>query len=283
MIDSISKLNSARLINFFKDRMAVFFPLFGQKNYTKFIILSDYRTGSNFLMNLLKSHKNAHCYSELFFSKKIFWASAVYGHSETNKKALNHRYKNPYSFLDKYCYRIYSKQLKAIGFKLMYHDIYKNKNISFEKLLNYYPDLKIVHLKRKNLLERFVSQQYVAKTGEAVAIDKKEWESKSKNISKFYLDSDVLKKDFIYRTSIIKELDNIILNKGHKYIEIFYEDLQINPKEIADSVLDFLEIDKIELRTKQIKQSKGHLSENIENYEELKNYFEETEWYQFFD
>jgi hypothetical protein len=51
----------------------------GNTNYQKLIIFSNYRCGSNFLMNLIKSHAAAVCYSEVFFSDRTFWASTIYG------------------------------------------------------------------------------------------------------------------------------------------------------------------------------------------------------------
>ena len=132
-MSNINKIfDRKRIRNYLSDQLIQANFSKGQINYQKFILLCDYRSGSNLLMNLLKSHKNAHCYSELFFSSKIFWASAVYGKSENDKKALQSRNENPYAFLDKYCYRPYQNSLNAVGFKLMYHDLYRNQNIDLK-------------------------------------------------------------------------------------------------------------------------------------------------------
>lgn len=270
-----------RISNYLSDQMIQAKITAGQKEYQKFIILSDYRSGSNFLMNLLKSHKNAHCYSELFFSRKIFWASAVYGKSENDKKALDSRKTNPYSFLDKYCYRPYKENLNAVGFKLMYHDLYRNQNIDLKKLLRHYPDMKVIHLKRKNLFERFVSQVMVGKTGEAVAVKNSNWESKSKKIGKLTVDPKVCEGDFEYRARMERELDEIINDKN--LLTVYYEELNSDYSSAANKVLNFLNLERTQLKTNQIKQNKSHISNRIENYSELKTYFKESKWEGFFN
>jgi hypothetical protein len=65
-----------RLVNKIKiyitDKFIALGVIRGNIKYDKFIILSDYRSGSNLLMNLIKSHPQALCYSELFYGKKYF-------------------------------------------------------------------------------------------------------------------------------------------------------------------------------------------------------------------
>lgn len=250
----------------------------GQNDYEKFIILSDYRSGSNLLMNLLKSHPNALCYSELFYGKKIFWASAIYGKSELDKKAVELRKINPFGFLDKYCYRNYETSLKAVGFKLMYFDIFKNKNINLTELLKYYPDIKIIHLKRKNHLERYVSDMMVKSTGEAVAVNEKDWKKISSSVNKIHISPKICEDDLIWRKEMDKKLEDIFHETTNQRIIIYYEDLNIDRHFECNRILSFLKIDKLKLETTQIKQNKKKLSDRIENYSELKDYFNNTEW-----
>jgi hypothetical protein len=61
----------------------------GNTNYQKFVIFSNYGCGSSFLMNLIKSHDAAVCYSEVFFSDRIFWASKIYGGKVFDEKLVS--------------------------------------------------------------------------------------------------------------------------------------------------------------------------------------------------
>jgi LPS sulfotransferase NodH len=272
-----------KLIDYIKDYLISLSLIKGQNDYTKFIILSDYRSGSNLLMNLIKSHPNAHCYSELFYGKKIFWASKVYGKSETNSKALSIRKKSPLIFLDKYCFRKYTKSIQAVGFKLMYFDLFKNKSIDLKNLLSHYPGLKIIHLKRRNYLERFVSDKMVKLTGEAVAVDKSDWEKASIKANKVTIEATICEDDFKWREQMENELADAFSHSTNLRITVYYEDLNINKITESNRVIEFLNLTPIKLETKQIKQNTKKLSDRIENFEELKAHFKNTKWESFFN
>ncbi len=272
-----------KIKSYIKDKFIAYGVSEGQNDYTKFIILSDYRSGSNLLMNLIKSHPNAHCYSELFYGKKIFWASKVYGKSEANSKALYLRKQSPLIFLDKYCFRKYTKLMQAVGFKLMYFDLFKNKSIDLNNLLSHYPDLKIIHLKRKNYLERFVSDKMVKLTGEAVAVDKSDWEKASVKANKVRIEATICEDDFKWREQMENELADAFSHSKNSRITVYYEDLNINKIAESNRVIEFLNLTPIKLETKQIKQNTKKLSDRIENFEELKAHFKNTKWERFFN
>ncbi|MGW8283310.1 MAG: hypothetical protein ACWGON_08440, partial [Gemmatimonadota bacterium] len=73
------------------------------------------------------------------------------------------------------------------------------------------------------------------------------------------------------------------LFKDHEMFDTCYETLSEKWQDEFDRILDFLGVRRRILRTRMRKQRSRHLSETIENYEELKAAFSGTEWSAFFD
>jgi hypothetical protein len=173
--------------------------------------------------------------------------------------------------------------MQAVGFKLMYFDLFKNKSIDLKSLLSHYPDLKIIHLKRRNYLERFVSDKMVKLTGEAVAVNKSDWEKASVKANKVTIDAAICEDDFKWREQMENELEDAFSHSRNSRITLYYEDLNINKITESKRVIEFLNLTPIDLKTNQIKQNTKKLSERIENFDELKAYFKNTKWESFFN
>ncbi len=64
---------------------------------------------------------------------------------------------------------------------------------------------------------------------------------------------------------------------------IYYEDILNDRQEETGKALDFLGVDKLELKTMLKKINDKKLYDIVSNYTELKDKFKGTEWYQFLD
>ena len=120
-------------------------------DYQKFIILARSRVGSNLLISYLNSHPNIHALGEMFGNN----------HNEAN---INFRKENPLKFLNEFCFRSYAKGIKAVGFKIFYYHPVNGESRAIWDDLKNMKDLKIIHLKRENILRTHLSRAIAGQT-----------------------------------------------------------------------------------------------------------------------
>ena len=65
--------------------------------------------------------------------------------------------------------------------------------------------------------------------------------------------------------------------------DIVYEDLAADPHAHLKDIQQFIGTDIRELKISKVKQETRSLSDIIENYDELQNFFRQTEWDYLFD
>ncbi|MBW2991626.1 sulfotransferase [Candidatus Woesearchaeota archaeon] len=257
----------------------------------RFIVLCNYRTGSNLLLNLLNSHPSIKCYGELlnpcYFTNDIL--------------------KSPVKYLKN---KFHNSQDRVTGFKMIYtqattDDILwhteeemnssllkkmkKSKVLirtfdpihlqsEFNKVWDFLEKdvtLKIIHLKRKNLLKSFLSYKK--------AIQTDEWLKRNNVVSgkKIHLDSDECVEAFNKIRYYELKYDKMFLN--HPVLKIAYEDLNEDMTNMINKIFSFLNVNLINIKPSIEKQNNKSLSESISNYKELKKKFNNTRWISFFD
>ena len=122
-------------------------------NYQRFVIISYLRSGTHLLRTALESHPSIRCQTEVFNSDN---PNLPYG-LETPTQAV----------LDKWVYSNIAPEISRVGFVLQaYHPnalkafpgIRANPRWSnIWDILMSMPDLKVIHLRRRNLLRRHLS------------------------------------------------------------------------------------------------------------------------------
>jgi hypothetical protein len=243
--------------------------------YQKFIIPSSHRFGSTLLMSLLDSHPKIICYSEIFnigppkFDKK-------YISFENDRFLARLRDIYPLKFLNKCVFCSYNNKFNSIGFKIFYNQLLEDKFQELKKYLSNLNNLKIIHLKRKNLLKAFFSLKLAEKTGN--------WtieESRHRKPKKIYIDYE----NFLNYLKSTEKLENRCLKlfKKNNILKISYEELIKNRKKILSKIQNFLGISHEKLKTNLIKQNPFPLSKSVSNYKQLKQKFKRTKYGKFFE
>jgi len=248
-----------------------------QQNYSKFIILSRSRTGSTLLRYFMLSHPKIRSYGEVFRETQL-----------TRKAAIQ---KDPIHYLDKTIFKPYPKYISAVGFKLFYYHLRRvpdysplirvphEVDVQLEKFwehLKAMTDLKVIHLKRKNILKTHLSRELAFQTKQWAATSKKD--QKPVNIT---LDYEGCLKAF-EMTRQWEEMGDAFFS-SHQKINIAYEDLASDPSGTMRTIQDFLGLPYKELTAGLKKQNSRPISETITNYAELKEKFESTPWSVFFE
>jgi len=275
------------------------------KKYVKFIIICDIRSGSTMLTSYLSSHPKILMFYELFhrYQDSIPFNAPGYRGKSSNKEIVNLRNSDPVKFLNDIIFTIHPKRIMAVGFKLHYTQARMGKPWWFDKkydplwrntsrvthwnaaksdvwkYLKENTDIKIIHLKRNNILKSLLSANNAWSSGR--------WGIgatggfQNSDSTKIELNFEETRLSFETRKRYEDEADNLF--KNHTIFQIKYEDM-LDTKEVTLRKLqEFLELDYYELKTSTKKQSNKALDEIIINYSDLKNKFSGTPWIEYFD
>jgi len=249
----------------------------GQDKYQKFIVLTRARTGSNFLVTLLQSHPSIRAFEEIFPNtkkeRKIHWGYVKYPRSS---EVLRMRKEKPVKFLDEVVFRKFPPSVSAVGFKLFYSQPQSAERQQIWQYLEADKEIKIIHLKRDNLLKACLSQYLAQTTNQWILKDEKY----RQNSVAVQLDYDDCVKLFEETKKWEEEYDSFF--SKHQKIEVIYEKLLQNTIQETKQIQQFLGVKLQRLYSLTLKQNKGALSEKISNYYELKLKFENSPWSKFF-
>ena len=134
----------------------------GQTDYTRFLILGRSRVGSNFLRGLLNSHSQITVFGELFQNKEeIGWAMPGYRQS---RRLMTLFHEEPVRFLEEKVFHPFPHGVTAVGFKLFY---YHARDEAWRPVWDYLQaetGIKVIHLRRENILRTHLSKQQAEMT-----------------------------------------------------------------------------------------------------------------------
>lgn len=227
---------------------------FGNYNYSKFVVITRSRTGSNLFMSLLSSHVNIYAFGELF--------------NQPRKNSFKNIWNTTFSKRMNY--------VKTVGFKIFYyHPLNSNDEFIWNKIKSD-RDIKIIHLIRENILRSYISSQIAHKTqiygltpgminqnlqDRKVSID---IEDCLKEIKKTEAYQDKTRLEFSHHPFIEITFKGLVLEKTITMGRIF-NFLNVtskkttsnlsrqNPEKIQNLVLNYIELDKALRNTKHYK------------------------------
>jgi hypothetical protein len=227
-------------------------------------------------MDLLNNHPNIKVYNELFLNMKhnSQWADPnQMSFLEYQKVAPGKRPWKTIKYL-KNLY-LYQGQYDAIGFKLMYDQLFRKPEILVNLVLEGY---KIIHLVRENCLDVVVS--YAIARSNKLFYTEREVET-----GKIYLEPKALLQELKKQDFKVKLAHRLLAVLPNSSISITYDDLYQNKDETFKSILKFLSLpnaeqsNKAQSNLKKINSKKP--SEIIANYEEVKETLKATKFSRF--
>ncbi len=245
--------------------------ILGQRNYQKFILLGTARVGSTLLQSYLNMHPEIYCEGEIYNTDHL----KMYGKPDVLIKQMND---NPLKYLKTYGFPEVSRKIKHAGFKLFYNHFQTENTKTIRDYLVKNKDIKIIHIKRKNMLRNLVSLKIAEKTNE--------WRSFSEksNIDKkrICLTKEECLNEFESLEKIIATVEQNF--KEHQILDVFYKDLSENTEEVMLEVFGFLGAPQISVKKTALKkQNREKLSQLVLNFHELKKEFQNTKWTDFFE
>lgn len=264
----------ARLTNYALDKGF----MSGGFSYARFIVLSRSRSGSNYMVDLLNSHEGIRCFNELFSRNgKTYWGLPGFGSRAYRSESLKQLKENdPVSFLLKYVYSKYPASVSSVGFKLFYNQAKKGRSRILWRYLSEQRELKIIHLKRLNMLNVVASRK--------VAEVSHEWVKRGRSSANKKIQIELSHDECLTQFEKTKrwEMEKGELFSKHKVMDVYYEDLVSDTENVMSNVQHFLGVESKHLFSTTRKQSARPIAEVITNYEELKAGFKDTEWEEYF-
>jgi LPS sulfotransferase NodH len=245
----------------------------GHSGYAPFIVLGRSRVGSNLLRSLLNAHPGVVAFGEVFRDpNELDWDHVGYFQSAAVRALVQH---DPVRFVEKRLFGRYPRQVQAVGFKLFYYHAREGAQAAIWPWLLRRRDIKVIHLKRDNLLQIHVSRKRAALTGRWVNTSGAADQSVT-----LRLDYDEVLADFQQTRTWVAESDEAF--KEHQLLQVQYERLASDYQSEARRLGEFLGVDAHDVQPSTYQQSTQPLSATISNYHELKARFAGTPWVAFF-
>ena len=244
-------------------------------SYRPFVIIGTARTGSTLLWSYLNSHPDVLCLRGVYGSTHKINFGKFYNslpEEHYSSELVNHRNENPLDFLKEYIFKTYSGDYKAIGFKYFYeHDRHlRNKN----ELVNYFQEnnnLVFIHLIREQLLATLFSYKR--------ALAQQQWTTADTD----FKTAISIQECKVYFQSVLERRGHFDKLFSERSIRVIYENFITNKKSVLNDVLQFIGAEPSDLKTEMIRNKNKRLSEVITNFDELKGYFENSVYEQYFD
>lgn len=250
--------------------------LTGSSHYRRFVIVGTARTGSTLLTNLLNAHSQVLVFGELFRSPEaIGWDVPPFLTYKSAKLLALYKV-DPQKFLHTGVFRRWPQSYAAVGFKLFYYHARNAPYSAIWEYLDQNTDIYILHIKRRNILEQYLSLKLAHVTEVWSSTEPAKREPKP-----ICLEVEDCRKHFQWVRSLENECETFFAR--HKVKNIYYEDLALDSGSEMVCVQKFLGLNDEKLNTRMVRQRTLPLSRAIANYAELKHAFAQTEWSGFFD
>jgi LPS sulfotransferase NodH len=252
----------------------------------KFIIISPARSGSTLVVTSLRQHHNVRILGEIFNDEEeertLAFSRNWYSHNNERKSNLYYEHGDDASiFLRDH---VFSNQITskftAVGFKILYNQAWEDLNVrkAWDFLIEE-RSIHVIHLVRRNLLASWVSLQIAFLTNEWVRFE--DTNGAAVKISKLRLDP--IKCQSYFEEVLTKRKYIQEMFKEHPKIEIEYErDLFSRFQFTMQIIQQFLGVPQKQLRKVVRKQSQVSLQDQICNYDEIRDYFRNSEYESFF-
>jgi LPS sulfotransferase NodH len=242
----------------------------------KAIILTSQRSGSTFLQHCLDGHPSIRCYGELLIGHGVVAPKLLEGHRMVRKmwRMLMARPWNPAGTMDR-CFA--DEVAPVVAFRAMYNHVADPRA---RRYLLEHPEIRIIHLRRDNLLKQHVSKVLLG--------SRRERPTSHTTSSIAPVSVRVSPKRAINDMRRVR--DRFIkfekLLSGRRKIELVYEDMvsgQTLTREAWKKIAELLEIEPARTESVLVKMNPNRLRPMVENYDELADALTGTEWERYLD
>lgn len=240
-------------------------------DYTRFVCVASSRTGSTLLTRSLAEHPGVRMYGEILRNYDCF---ADYVHEFRGTEALFQS--EPSTFLDARVFRKYPRSVEAVGFKLLYRHAPREHPWGDEvwRYMLAQPQLSIIHLKRQNLL-----QVYVSKTVAGLSNEWIKYGASTAQQDQLTVDLDDMIAFFEWRRAAETDFDQRFAE--FPILQVRYESLANDFDNEMARIQRFLGLEPVPVEPGTKQRAGKPLAEQIANYDAVVERLAGTEWADF--
>ncbi len=249
-------------------------PLAGSNlAYRRFVIIGQARAGTTMLVSALDKHPEVLCHGEVFHPDGPFFG--VPGMPDQSPILRHYRNLFPIAFMNALVFRGLQDGIHAVGFKILSRQLRWCRNpVLIDRLLSD-GRTRFIQLYRENKLKMLLSLTFAKQSGV--------WSSSDKlgKPAAVRLDPEMCRQMF----TRFDEHESFVRRTfaGEHLMSVGYEELVSDPSSHLSKIQTHLGLDVEEIGPSTEKLRRWPERELIRNYEELRLYFEGTEWGHFFE
>lgn len=251
-----SKLDLKQVLNYFWAVIPA-----SDKKLTRFIVLSEYRTGSTLLTDFINQHPLAFCDGEIFLD---------FVNNKKTKMLFPVLYSEGYFKKPRLSKKISREKITHYGFDLKLSQIHRGVvawNNDRHKFLDRITrkGWKIIVIDRQNIVKQSISN--------LVAQERKEWHDRPKNPlnrKRVWIDICVFENEIERRISAREVLRSVV--GSCQTLKITYEDDLLNSgnhQNTANKVFSYLDLPPTQVKARLRKVSSVKISDDVENYGDI--------------
>jgi hypothetical protein len=244
---------------------------------TLFVLFSEQRTGSNYLLAGLRQNNQIVSLNELLNLDK----EAPIPATLSKERFAEMRKDDPVGLLRDHLLadEAWPAEVTTVGFKFQYHNVRATRGKAVIDHFMERPDqIRAIHLIRRNAFERFVSKLNAEKTEQYFA---KNESALRRSPDPYRIEPAVAERGM---RRYIRDIANVrkVVSKFPNRINVFYEDLVSNYASVMLGIQEFIGVDPVEVAPASAKQSIEPRFQ-IRNYNRLRALFSETDFKKYFD
>jgi hypothetical protein len=226
------------------------------------------------LRSLLNTHPGVLSFGEIFRNTDALdWDAPGY---QATRSVLAAYQADPVRFIQKYVFRRLPRRVEAVGFKLFYYHARTGPWQALWPYLQSLPGLKVIHLRRANILRTHLSRARAAASNRWVNTS-----GEKEKVGPLALNADDLLADFVQTRQWEQAADQAFAPECR--LNLTYEALTADYERELARVWSFLCLAPAPARPGTHKQTHEALAAAISNYAELKQHFAGSEWAGFFE
>jgi LPS sulfotransferase NodH len=243
----------------------------------KAIILTSQRSGSTFMQGCLDAHPQVRCYGELLVGGNLVAPRVCHGYRLLTKgyRYLAARAWDPVGIMDRYYAR---EEAPVVVFKAMYSHV---DNQAVRKYLQKHTEIRVIHLRRDNLLKQYVSKVLLGAKRE------RRWQPHTTHripVVSARVSPERAIREMTKVRDYFLEFERLL--SGHRKIEILYERMFHGPslsREVWAAIGGLLEIEPAQVGSDLVKMNPNDLRPMVDNYDELADALAGTEFAKYLD
>jgi LPS sulfotransferase NodH len=231
----------------------------------KFIVSCAARTGSTMLVHLLRSNPAILCHGEVFDTDSIGHLVAHYARLRradpyADAQLFAYRSAHPEAFLYDIVFDLQGSGRRVVGFKFKTDEAFDPAFADVAEVIRRDVDIKVIHLRRRNLLDQYVSHQVVLNQTGVTLLQNDD----VPEVSPFTVDVEHLLA--YVRDVIDREQRALDVYSGHRGFGVDYEDLVAGIPEVCERMQAFLDVKPVAMTTptKKILQDNLALVQNLD-------------------